>query len=70
MLEIYKTDIDYLGNKEDAKFQSEQFGIEITLIGTDQAIAWIKGPKAKVRNFLIEHHYGDEQEVEEIYFSN
>jgi hypothetical protein len=23
-----------------------------------------------VKNFLIDHHYGDEQEVEEIYFSN
>tara|TARA_R110002012_G_scaffold76575_1_gene193173 strand:+ start:237 stop:461 length:225 start_codon:yes stop_codon:yes gene_type:complete len=74
---MFKTDIDFIGSKEDAKFIGEQFGIKIEKIEVkrdgkiyclDQA--WVSGPKSKVKNFLIDHHYGDENEVEEIYFSN
>jgi len=76
---MFETDIDFIGSKEDAKFIGEQFGIKIEKIEVkskrdgkiyclDQA--WVSGPKSKVKNFLIDHHYGDEQEVEEIYFSN
>tara|TARA_R110002167_G_scaffold8721_5_gene39895 strand:+ start:384 stop:590 length:207 start_codon:yes stop_codon:yes gene_type:complete len=64
-------DIDFIGSKEDAKEIGELWGIKITLVpNCDQAIAIVKGSKTKVRDFLIDHHYGDEQEVEEIYFSN
>jgi len=61
-------DIDYIGTKKDAIFDSEQYGIEITLVECDQAIALIKGTKDKLKSFLVQHHYGDEQEVNEIYF--
>lgn len=64
-------DIDFIGSKEDAKEIGELWGIKITLVpNCDQAIAIVKGSKTKVKNFLIDHYYGDEQEVEEIYFSN
>tara|TARA_R110001592_G_scaffold105226_1_gene295873 strand:+ start:347 stop:565 length:219 start_codon:yes stop_codon:yes gene_type:complete len=70
-IKMFKTDIDFIGSKEDAKHISELWGIKITLLpNCDQAIAIVKGTKAKVKNFLIDHHYGDENEVEEIYFSN
>jgi len=71
---MFETDIDFIGSKEDAKFISEQFGIKITKLSIEESgydhIALVKGSKEKVKNFLINHHYGDEDEVEEIYFSN
>ena len=71
---MFETDIDFIGSKEDAKFIGEQFGIKITKLSIEESgydhIALVKGPKEKVKNFLINHHYGDENEVEEIYFNN
>lgn len=68
---MFETDIDFIGDHSDAKHISELWGIKITLVpNCDQAIAIVKGPKEKVKNFLIDHHYGDENEVEEIYFNN
>jgi hypothetical protein len=73
-IKMFETDIDFIGSKEDAKFISEQFGIKITKLSIEESgydhIALVKGSKEKVKNFLINHHYGDEDEVEEIYFSN
>mgnify|MGYP006119079167 CR=1 FL=1 len=65
-----KTDIDFIGTEEDAKNIGEIWGVKITLLDCDQSIAIVSGSKANVKDFLIDHHYGDEQEVEEIYFSN
>jgi len=63
-------EIDYIGTKEDAKYESQLFGIIIHKI-QDSNFAWVKGTKEKVRNWLIDvHHFGDVEEVDEIYFSN
>ncbi len=65
---MFETDIDFIGDHSDAKHISELWGIKITLM--TNGIALVKGSKEKVKNFLIDHYYGDEDEVEEIYFNN
>ena len=65
---MFETDIDFIGDHSDAKNISELWGIKITLL--TNGIALVKGSKEKVKNFLIDHYYGDEDEVEEIYFNN
>jgi hypothetical protein len=74
-IKMFGTEIDFIGDKNDAEFIGKQFGIKINILeglseSIGQPIAWVSGPKSKVKNFLIEHHFGDKQEVEEIYFSN
>lgn len=65
---MFEADIDFIGDHSDAKHISELWGIKITLM--TNGIALVKGSKEKVKNFLIDHYYGDEDEVEEIYFNN
>jgi hypothetical protein len=73
-IKMFETDIDFIGDHSDARYISKLWGIKITKLSVEESgydhIALVKGPKAKVKNFLIDHHYGDEDEVEEIYFSN
>ena len=61
-------DVDYMGDKEDAKHESEMFGIKISLSEYD-GMAFVTGPKANLVNWLLDvHHMGEsEEEVLEVY---
>ena len=63
--------VDYIGNKEDAKNESEAFGIKIVTEGFEDYnhYANVTGTKANVLNWLLDvHHMGEsEEEVKELY---
>ena len=61
-------DVDYIGDKKDAKHESEMFGIKIKLNKYyDQAD--VSGSKTNVLNWLMDvHHSGEsEEELIELY---
>ncbi len=62
-------DIDYIGSEEDAKFESEAFGISIEIPVVNGTMAFVKGSKANLINWLMDvHHMGEsEEEVLELY---
>jgi hypothetical protein len=63
-------DVDYCGDKNDAKHESEMFGIKIEVIGDrDQSCAFVTGTKLNIVNWLQDvHHQGEsEEELKEIY---
>jgi len=54
---MFGTEIDFIGDKNDAEFIGKQFGIKINILeglseSIGQPIAWVSGPKSKVKNFL------------------
>ena len=60
--------VDYIGDKEDAKHESDMFGIKI-VVSEDYDQADVRGSKANVLNWLMDvHHMGEsEEELIELY---
>jgi len=60
--------VDYIGDKEDAKHESGMFGIKI-VVSEDYDQADVRGSKANVLNWLMDvHHMGEsEEELIELY---
>ena len=61
-------DVDYMGDKKDAKHESEMFGIKI-VVNENYDQADVSGSKANVLNWLMDvHHSGEsEEELVELY---
>jgi len=61
-------DVDYIGDKEDAKYESKMFGIKI-VVNDNYDQADVSGSKTNVLNWLMDvHHSGEsEEELIELY---
>ena len=61
MEKLITIDVDYIGNKENAKWDSEMYDIKIELIeDRDQSCAFAIGTKSKLINWLKNvHHLGE-----------
>ena len=59
-------DVDYIGSKEDAKHESQMFDIIIHPV-EGSSMAWVKGSKKKVFNWLRDVHCLSEDDIEELY---
>ena len=65
---IVTIDVDYMGDKEDAKYESQMFGIKI-VVNDNYDQADVSGTKSNILNWLMDvHHSGEsEEELVELY---
>jgi len=58
-------DVDYIGTKEDAKHDSQMYGVIIHPVG--DGMAWVRGSKRKVFHWLRDAHFLDEEDIKDLY---
>ena len=68
MEKLITIDVDYIGNKENAKWDSEMYDIKVSLFRVDerdQSNAFVTGTKSKLINWLKNVHHRGENNSEE-----